>query len=84
MTLIGKRNVTLENESPIRFHAEDASANHAPRHQVIRRRVYEIYLERNGLPGDELDDWLRPNVNSKSSPSSHETGIGFRTRLLRL
>jgi len=60
MTLIGKRTVTLENDaSPIQSHAEDASANHAPRHQEIRRRAYEIYLERNGLPGDELDDWLR-------------------------
>jgi hypothetical protein len=24
----------------------------------IRRRAYEIYLERNGSPGDENQDWL--------------------------
>ncbi len=24
----------------------------------IRRRAYEIYLERNGSPGDECQDWL--------------------------
>lgn len=24
----------------------------------IRRRAYEIYLERNGSPGDEHQDWL--------------------------
>ena len=60
MTLIGKRTVTLENDaSPIRSHAEDASANHAPRHQEIRRRAYEIYLERDCGPGDELADWFR-------------------------
>jgi Protein of unknown function (DUF2934) len=60
MTLNGKRNVTLENDpSPIQPHAEDASANPRPSHEEIRRRAYEIYLERNGDAGDELDDWLR-------------------------
>jgi Protein of unknown function (DUF2934) len=60
MTLIGKRSMTLQNDAnPIRSHTEDASASHAPRHHEIRRRAYEIYLERNGLPGDELDDWPR-------------------------
>jgi hypothetical protein len=24
----------------------------------IRRRAYEIFLERNGSPGDECQDWL--------------------------
>jgi hypothetical protein len=60
MKLKGQRNVTLERDAtPIQPHTEDALANHAPSHQEIRRRAYEIYLERNGLPGDELDDWLR-------------------------
>ena len=60
MTLKSKRNVTLEHDvSPIQPHAEDTSANHAPSHEEIRRRAYEIYLERDGLPGDALDDWLR-------------------------
>jgi hypothetical protein len=60
MTLKGKSSETLElHASPIPPHAEDASANRAPSHEEIRCRAYEIYLERNGLPGDELDDWLR-------------------------
>ncbi len=60
MTLKAKRNVTLEvDASPIQPHAEHTSANHAPSHEEIRSRAYEIYLERDGLPGDELDDWLR-------------------------
>ena len=60
MTLKGKRNVTFENPaSPIQSHAEDASANPGPSNEEIRRRAYEIYLERNGDAGDELDDWLR-------------------------
>ena len=60
MKLKGKTNVTLEHDaSSIRPTAEDTSANHEPTQEEIRRRAYEIYLERNGLPGDALDDWLR-------------------------
>jgi hypothetical protein len=39
--------------------AEEASARPTTSHEEIRRRAYEIYLERGGLPGDELEDWLR-------------------------
>lgn len=60
MTAKGKRNVSLElGASPNQPRAEDTSANHAPSHEEIRRRAYDIYLERDGLPGDELGDWLR-------------------------
>jgi hypothetical protein len=60
MTLKSKRNVTLEHDvSPIQPHPQDTSGNHAPSHEETRRRAYEIYLERDGLPGDALDDWLR-------------------------
>jgi Protein of unknown function (DUF2934) len=27
--------------------------------EKIRERAYEIYLQRDGGPGSELDDWLR-------------------------
>jgi hypothetical protein len=60
MKLKGQRNVTLEHDaSPIQPHAQNTFANQAPSHEEIRCRAYEIYLERNGLPGDALDDWLR-------------------------
>jgi hypothetical protein len=45
--------------SPVQPHEEDISANHTPSCQAIRLRAYEIYLERAGLPGDELNDWLQ-------------------------
>ena len=28
-------------------------------HETIAMRAYEIYLERNGAPGDPLEDWVR-------------------------
>ena len=60
MTTKSKRNETLElHARPAQPHAEDAAANHEPNPDEIRRRAYEIYLESGGLPGRELDDWLR-------------------------
>jgi hypothetical protein len=60
MTLKGKKNETLEvRASPIRSRSENTSANRAPSHDDIRRRAYEIHLERGGLSGRELADWLQ-------------------------
>jgi hypothetical protein len=60
VTVRAERKKSLElHTSPIDPHAEDASANHAPSHEEIRRRAYEIYLEHGGLKGSELDDWFQ-------------------------
>ena len=32
---------------------------HSRREQEIRNRAYEIYLQRGGQPGYELEDWLQ-------------------------
>lgn len=32
---------------------------HSEREEKIRRRAFEIYLERGEQPGQELDDWLQ-------------------------
>jgi hypothetical protein len=53
--------------SPIRPHAADTSASHAINHEEIRRRAYEIYLERGGLPGRELEDWLQAEREFESA-----------------
>ena len=37
----------------------EASAASATRNERIRRRAYEIYLERGEQSGRELDDWLQ-------------------------
>jgi hypothetical protein len=63
MSQKGKRNETLElHAKPIKPHAAHASANHAPSHEEIRCRAYEIYLERDGFGGNELDDWLQAEM----------------------
>jgi hypothetical protein len=37
----------------------EAMVGKAARDANIRRRAYEICLERGGQPGRELDDWLK-------------------------
>ena len=55
-----KGNVDSELRStPFQPQADETSKRQATSHEEIRQRAYEIYLERNGRPGDELDDWLR-------------------------
>ena len=39
--------------------ADETSARYTPSEGEIRRRAYEIYLERGDLAGNEIDDWLR-------------------------
>ncbi len=36
----------------------NVSAQSASLEDEIRRRAYQIYLERNGSPGNEQQDWL--------------------------
>lgn len=35
------------------------SATASPKLEQIRMRAYEIYLERQGAPGNQIEDWLR-------------------------
>ncbi len=68
MKLKDKRNETLElHPAPIQFHAQDTSADHSPRPEEIRLRAYEIYIERGGVPGNELDDWLQAEGELESA-----------------
>ena len=37
----------------------NTAAADSPRLEEIRTRAYEIYMERGGQPGHDLDDWLQ-------------------------
>jgi hypothetical protein len=59
-TVKAKRKESVEVQpNPIQPHVGNTSANHAPSHEEIRRRAYEIYLEHGSHAGNELDDWLQ-------------------------
>lgn len=49
------------------------SENRSPNHDEIRRRAYEIYLERGGLPGEELEDWLQAEREIESAAHFRRT-----------
>ena len=39
-----------------------------PTQDQIATRAYEIYLERNGAPGDPMQDWLRAELELTAPP----------------
>jgi Protein of unknown function (DUF2934) len=54
----GNRNTELQATSAL-VALEEASTRNSARDEEIRRRAYEIYLERGEQPGSELEDWLQ-------------------------
>ncbi len=48
-------------------HTNGISENRAPNHDEVRRRAYEIYLERGGVPGQELEDWFQAEREIESA-----------------
>ena len=55
-----KRNESVEHQATsTQAETGEVSVGSSARDEEIRRRAYEIYLERGEQPGRELDDWLR-------------------------
>jgi hypothetical protein len=60
MSLKPKRNGSTEPQATsTQAEAGEVSTENSARDEEIRRRAYEIYLERGEQPGRELDDWLQ-------------------------
>jgi len=47
-----------------------------PSAESIRRRAYELYLEREGAPGDPLADWLRAERELIAEPAPRSRANG--------
>ena len=76
MTSKGKGNQNLELHAGLfQLGAEDTSANHE-----IRRRAFEIYQERGGLPGRALDDWLQAESEFESAALFMRAATGEKQR----
>jgi Protein of unknown function (DUF2934) len=52
------RNKSINAEA-ILTETGEVSVGNSAREEEIRRRAYELYLERGQLESRELDDWLR-------------------------
>ena len=53
------QNVESQATSAPQGEAVNTSGVDSPRIEEIRIRAYEIYMERGGHPGYDLDDWLQ-------------------------
>ncbi len=55
-----KRNAITEPQATsTQAETGEASVGNSAREEEIRRRAYEIYLERGEQPGRDLEDWLQ-------------------------
>jgi hypothetical protein len=53
---------TVPQTTSAQAEAGEVSVGNAMRTEDIRRRAYEIYLERGEQPGRALDDWLQAEL----------------------
>lgn len=70
----------LHAHTTVESHTGDICASHAPNYDEIRRRAYEIYLERGSLPGEELEDWLQAEREIESAAHVRRATIGEKHR----
>jgi len=59
------RNRSIEAEAT-QAETGEAPVGNSTRDEEIRRRAYEVYLERGEQPGRELDYWLQADANSNA------------------
>jgi hypothetical protein len=72
---------TLElHENTVPSHTNGISESRAPNHDEVRCRAYEIYLERGGLPGQELEDWFQAEREIESAAHFMRATIGEKHR----
>jgi len=50
---------TEPQATSIQGETEKVSVVHSAREEEIRRRAYELYLERGQQPGRDLEDWFQ-------------------------
>lgn len=62
----GGKQVIREVEATATGAAEMASSGRGPSEFEIRQRAHEIYLSRNGAPGDAVLDWLQAETELRT------------------
>ena len=59
MSLKSREHHNLKSQATPQGEEVNPSAADSPRLEEIRIRAYEIYIERGGQPGHDLEDWLQ-------------------------
>jgi hypothetical protein len=72
--------------TPTQAKTGEVSLGNSTRDEEIRRRAYEIFLERGEQPGRELDDWLQAERELKRgmflNPECRSAAAGMDTLTL--
>ena len=55
-------NLEIESSGKVELGSPVGAEISAPSEDLIRLRAFEIYLERGGVHGHDLDDWLQAKV----------------------
>jgi hypothetical protein len=68
------QNVESQATSAPQWEPVNTAAADSPRLEEIRIRAYEIYMERGGQPGHDLDDWLQAEQELEPKAQSAQAG----------
>ena len=60
--------------------AEQERSKSAPTPQQIRERAFEIHIERGGIHGMDLDDWMQAERELQEKYKSHDGGARAKKR----
>lgn len=69
-----QRDTEPDPTSAKRVESAQTSVSDSARHEEVRIRAYEIYIERHGQPGDDLSDWLQAEREVESKGRHEERG----------
>jgi DUF2934 family protein len=68
------RNLKPIANSATQAESAETLAADSPRLEEIRVRAYEIYIERGGQPGHDVDDWLQAERELEPKARSAQAG----------
>ena len=58
----------------VRSSTEEQLRNDVPSPEEIRRRAFEIHIERGGIHGCDLDDWVQAEHELRQEHKNNEKG----------
>jgi len=61
---------TKQTSSPVEKKTTKSKAKAKPSHDEIAEKAFQIYLERNGAPGDPMQDWIRAEQELTAAPKA--------------
>ena len=63
-----------KNEAIATIEGSSAATNHRPSQDEIAARAHEIFLERGGVAGHDVDDWLQAEMELSSKRTNGMPG----------